>query len=49
MISVLLGTGYFNQTTKTLVLIRESLDMICNPSIDEEQVAEFETVITDVI
>ena len=34
---------------KSLVLNRELLDMICTPSIGEEQVAEFETVFTDVI
>ena len=33
----------------TLVLNRESLDMICAPSVGEEQVTEFEKVSTDVI
>ena len=32
---------------KALVLNRELLDMICAPSVGEEQVAEFETVFTD--
>ena len=31
---------------KTLVLNRESLDMICALSVGEEQIAEFETVFT---
>ena len=31
---------------KALVLNRESLDIICAPSIGEEQVAKFETVFT---
>ena len=31
---------------KALVLDRELLDMICDPSIGEEQVAKFETVFT---
>ena len=34
---------------KTLVLNRESLDMICAPSVGKEEVAEFETVFTAVI
>ena len=47
MLSVLLGTEYFTQTTKkTLVLNGEFLDMICAPSVGEEQVAVFETVLT---
>ena len=33
---------------KSLVLNRESLDMICAPSVGEEQVAVFETVFTAV-
>ena len=33
---------------KPLVLNRELLDMICAPSVGEEQVAEFETVFTAV-
>ena len=31
---------------KSLVLNRESLDMICDPSVGEEEVTEFETVFT---
>ena len=31
---------------KALVLNIESLDMICDPSVGEKQVAEFETVFT---
>ena len=34
---------------KSLVLNRELSDMICAPSVGEEQVAEFETVFTAVI
>ena len=34
---------------KELVLIRESLDVNCAQSVDEEEVAEFETVFTAVI
>ena len=34
---------------KSLVLNRESLDIIFAPSVGEEQVAEFETVFTTVI
>ena len=34
---------------RALVLNRESLDMICAPSVGEEQVSEFETVFTAVI
>ena len=34
---------------KSLVLNRESFDMICSPSVGEEQVAVFETVFTAVI
>ena len=33
---------------KSLVLNRESLGMICDPSVDEEQSAKFETVFTEV-
>ena len=33
---------------KSLVLNRESLDMICDPSVGEEQFVEFETVFTAV-
>ena len=33
--------------TKVLVLNRELLDMNCAPSVDEEQVAVFETVFTE--
>ena len=33
---------------KSLVLNIESLDTICDPSVGEEQVAEFETVFTSV-
>ena len=33
---------------KALVLNREPLDMICSPSVGEEQVAELETVFTAV-
>ena len=33
----------------SLVLNRESLDMICAPYVGEEQVTEFETVFTSVI
>ena len=33
---------------KALVLNRESLDMICAPSVGEEQVTEFKTVFTSV-
>ena len=33
---------------RTLVINRESLDMICYPSVGEEQVAKFETVFTAV-
>ena len=33
---------------KVLVLNRESMDMICAPSVGEEEVAEFETVFTAV-
>ena len=33
---------------KELVLNRESFDMICDPYIGEEQVAEFETLFTAV-
>ena len=33
---------------KALVLNRESLDMICAPSVGEEQVAEFKTLFTSV-
>ena len=33
---------------KALVLNRESLDMICAPSVVAEEVAEFETLFTDV-
>ena len=33
---------------KILVLKRKYLDMICAPSVDEEQVAKFETVFTTV-
>ena len=33
---------------RALVLNRESLDMICDPSVGEEQVSEFETVFTAV-
>ena len=49
MLSVLLGTEYFTQTTKkTLVLNGEFLDMICAPSVGEEQVTVFDTVFTAV-
>ena len=33
---------------KSLVLNRESLDMICDPSVGEEEVTEFETLFTSV-
>ena len=33
---------------KALVLKRESLDIICAPSVGEEQVSVFETVFTEV-
>ena len=33
---------------KALVLNRESLDMLCDPSVGEEQVSVFETVFTAV-
>ena len=33
---------------KSLVINRESLDMICTPSVGEEQVSYFETVFTAV-
>ena len=49
MLSVMLGTGYLTQTKKALVLNRESLDMICAPSVGEEKVTEFEIVFTAVI
>ena len=49
MLAELLDTGYLTLTTKTtLVLNRESLDMICAPYFGEEQVAEFETLFTAV-
>ena len=48
MLSVLLETGYLTKTIKTLVLNRESLDMICAPYIGEEQSAQFETVFSAV-
>ena len=50
MLSVLLDTGYLNQTMKkVLVLNREPLDMICALYVDEEQVDKFETVLNTVI
>ena len=33
---------------KALILNRQSLNMICAPSVGEEQVAEFETLVTSV-
>ena len=45
-----LGYWIFDSNYKiALVLNRESLDMICAPSIGEEEVAKFETVFTAVI
>ena len=45
MISVFLGNRYLNQKyEEVLVLNRESLDIICAPSIGEEQNAIFEQV-----
>ena len=43
------GYWIFNSNyEKSLVLNRESLNMICAPSIGEEEVDEFEIVFTDV-
>ena len=43
--------GYWifdSSSEKELVLNRKSLDIICAPSVGEEQVAKFETVFYDV-
>ena len=48
MLSVFWGTGYLTQNKKSLVHNRESLDMMCAPSVGEEQVSEFETLFTAV-
>ena len=43
------GYWIFDSNYKiSLVLNKESLDMICAPSVDKEQVAKFETVFTAV-
>ena len=47
-ISVLGYWIFDSKYEKALVLNRESLDMICAPSVGEEQVAVFETVFTAV-
>ena len=45
MLSVLLVVGYLTKKfERALVLNKESLDMICAPSIGEEQAARFEKV-----
>ena len=47
-ISVLGYWIFDSKYEKALVLNRELLDMICAPSVGEEEVAEFETVFTAV-
>ena len=39
---------FYSNYEKSLVLNIESLDIICAPSVGEEQVAKFETVFYDV-
>ena len=38
---------FYSYYKKSLVLNRELLDMICSPSVGKEQVADFETVFTE--